>query len=63
MELNEFKELVKEMRTCQKAYFKARSKGENCGDILSRSKELEKKVDVAIKEMDDSKNGVQNKLF
>jgi hypothetical protein len=38
--MNEFIELVREMRNAQKEYFKTRDK-----NVLQRSKELERKVD------------------
>lgn len=38
--MNEFIELVNEMRNAQKEYFKTRDK-----NVLSKSKELERKVD------------------
>lgn len=42
-----FQQLVKQMRSAQKAYFKTRTK-----DNLIASKELEKQVDEFLKEMD-----------
>lgn len=38
--MNEFIELVREMRNAQKEYFKTRDRG-----VLLKSKELERKVD------------------
>lgn len=52
--MKEFVELVREMRAAQKEYFKTRSK-----DVLSRSKELERKVDAELQSI----NNTQQKLF
>ena len=41
--MNEFMQLVREMRNAQKEYFKTRDK-----NVLQRSKELERKVDACI---------------
>lgn len=41
--MNEFIELVREMRDAQKEYFRTRDK-----NVLQRSKELERKVDTYI---------------
>lgn len=46
--MNEFIELVREMRNAQKEYFKTRDK-----NILQKSKELERKVDALLQQ----KNG------
>lgn len=43
MNESEFRELVAEMRSAQKAYFKTRSR-----DALERSKQLERSVDMAL---------------
>ena len=42
-DMNEFIELVREMRDAQKEYFRTRDK-----NVLQRSKELERKVDTYI---------------
>lgn len=54
MNLKDFAALVAEMRAAQREYFKTRS-----GDILERSKQLEKQVDRELKEFNDH----QPKLF
>ena len=41
--MNEFTELVRDMRNAQKEYFKTRDK-----NVLQRSKELERRVDTYI---------------
>ena len=41
--MNEFIELVRQMREAQKEYFRTRDK-----NVLQRSKELERKVDTYI---------------
>lgn len=41
--MNEFIELVREMRKTQREYFRTRDK-----NVLSRSKELERKVDAYL---------------
>ena len=41
--MNEFIELVREMRNTQKEYFKTRDK-----NVLQRSKELERKVENSL---------------
>lgn len=41
--MNEFIELVREMRNAQKEYFKTRDK-----NVLLKSKELERKVDTFV---------------
>lgn len=46
MTIAEFAILVKEMRDCQKKYFRSRLR-----DALNQSKELEREVDQAIKEI------------
>jgi hypothetical protein len=43
MEISEFIDLVKQMRSTQKEYFKTRSK-----TVLGQSKALEKQVDMVI---------------
>ena len=48
----EFFELVKEMRDTQKQYFKTRD-----SNFLNKSKELEKAVDKALDEYEESKYG------
>lgn len=52
--MKEFIELVREMRAAQKEYFSKRSK-----DVLNRSKELERKVDVGLQSI----NNTQQTLF
>lgn len=46
--MKEFIALVLEMRAAQKEYFKTRSK-----DVLNRSKELERKVDAELQNIND----------
>jgi hypothetical protein len=41
--MNEYMQLVREMRNAQKEYFKTRDK-----NVLQRIKELERKIDVFI---------------
>ena len=48
----EFFELVKEMRDTQKQYFKTRD-----SNLLNKAKELEKSVDKALDEYEESKYG------
>jgi hypothetical protein len=47
--MKEFIELVRQMRTAQKEYFKTRTK-----DALNRSKELERKVDAELQSINDT---------
>ena len=55
-ELEAFVRLVDEMRQTQKLYFRTHD-----ANVLNKSKELERKVDAAIKKYDDDKLG--GKLF
>ena len=52
MKLDEFVALVKQMREMQKTYFRMRrqqdSRQDELSDVLSRSKELERRVDKAV---------------
>jgi hypothetical protein len=52
--MKEFIELVRQMRSAQKEYFRTRSK-----DVLNRSKELERKVDAELQSI----NNTQQTLF
>lgn len=54
MKLDEFVALVKQMRESQRAYFKERSP-----QWLSQARELERRVDKAIADIQDK----QKKLF
>jgi len=54
MKIEEFAELVRQMRDAQKSYFKERSP-----QWLSTAKELERRVDSAVKNVLDA----QKKLF
>ncbi|MEO1527711.1 MAG: hypothetical protein AAFX06_19955 [Planctomycetota bacterium] len=45
---DDFIALVHQMRTAQKEYFRTRD-----GSVLSRSKELERRVDQAVAELQD----------
>lgn len=54
MNLKEFAALVAEMRDAQREYFRTRS-----GEVLERSKKLEKQVDHALKDI----NNNQPRLF
>lgn len=56
--MTEFMELVKEMRTAQKEYFKLRKAGAShaANDALQRSKALESRVDQEIREAEASEN-------
>ena len=54
--MDDFYELVKQMRETQKLYFKTRD-----ANVLNESRRLEKEVDKAIKEHDEDKFG--GKLF
>ena len=55
-EFEEFVRLVDEMRQTQKLYFRTRD-----ANVLNKSRELEKKVDAAIRKYDEDKLG--GKLF
>lgn len=55
-EFDEFVDLVKEMRDTQPKYFRTRD-----ANVLNRARDLERKVDDRIKEMQDAKQG--NLLF
>lgn len=48
--MEQFMELVKKMRSAQKEYFRTRSK-----DVLLQSKQLEKEVDMMIKEISNER--------
>ena len=50
--MEEFVRLVEEMRQTQKLYFRTRD-----ANVLNKSRELERKVDAAIKKYDDDKLG------
>lgn len=51
--MNEFIELVRQMREAQKEYFRTRDK-----QVLQRSKALEKRVDAFIAEYDNKPKGL-----
>lgn len=52
MSPEKFVELVADMRQAQKDYFRARKAGQPiAGNILSRAKDLEAKVDNAVKKL------------
>lgn len=53
MDLKQFAELVAIMRHTQKEYFRTRS-----GDALSESKRLERKVDLALVEINTPQQGL-----
>lgn len=55
-EFDEFVDLVKEMRDTQSKYFRTRD-----ANVLNRARDLERKVDNRIKEIEDAKYG--NTLF
>ena len=50
--MTDFMELVKEMRSAQKEYFRTRD-----ANVLNRSKDLEKKVDRAIDNAEEEEKG------
>lgn len=50
--MDDFIKLVEEMRKLQKQYFKTRDR-----DVLIRSKEAERKVDIFIKDLREPKLG------
>lgn len=51
--MNEFIELVRQMREAQKEYFRTRDR-----QVLQRSKVLEKRVDVLLAEYDNKPKGL-----
>lgn len=51
--MNEFIELVRQMREAQKEYFRTRDR-----QVLQRSKALEKRVDALIAEYDNKPKGL-----
>ena len=51
MNVDEFKNLVRQMREAQKKYFRTRDPA-----VLSRSKELERRVDAALETPDPQKS-------
>ena len=53
MDLKQFAELVAIMRHSQKEYFRTRS-----NDALSESKRLERKVDLALAEIETPRKGL-----
>lgn len=57
-EMTDFMKLVAEMRAAQKEYFKYRTK-----DLLQASKELERQVDAALKELAAGRKEEQGSLL
>jgi hypothetical protein len=55
--MKEFYETVKEIRRCQREYFRTRSP-----EHLRKSKDLESRADKLIKKIEESKNP-QTKMF
>lgn len=50
MDYDSFRDLVRRMRDAQKEYFKTRDK-----DVLRKSKDLERQVDLALQEDQEPK--------